>query len=310
MSDKMSVMEVVDALAAATKWSKRFSRQFLKQLTEVIVAGLERDGEVRVRGLGLFRTRRIEARTGRNPGTGEALFIPAHNKVQFTPEKSLRELVNRRYAHLKPKWLKDQPAAPAPQAAVPADVVPRTRRKALWPVWLLLFLLAMPLLWYLLRSGGFPGAPADNTMPLPAKTVPEAPAARVKAFAETSAEIVAPAASASAPIVAMTATPPVAKTHKVGAGETLWALSADFYREPLFWPLIYYHNRTLIADPDRIEIGQILHLQPLGGSSEHLTGNDSTLLGHSFEAVYQAYRGVGKQRAGSYLQVARQFDPE
>lgn len=160
MEDKMTAMEVVNALAAATAWSKTFSRQFLSELTDVIVAGLERDGEVRVRGLGLFRSKRVEERIGRNPRSGEALVIPAHYNVQFIPEKSLRELVNRRYAHLKPSWLKEK-STPEPQKPIPppvaAVVTKPSRRKSLSYIWLVLLLGAIPILWCLLHAAGWLG---------------------------------------------------------------------------------------------------------------------------------------------------------
>ncbi len=167
MQDNMTAMEVVNALTVATAWSKTFSRQFLSELIDVIVAGLERDGEVRVRGLGLFRSKRVEERIGRNPRTGEALVIPAHYNVQFTPEKSLRELVNRRNAHLKPSWIKEK-STPEPQKHIPppvAAVVTKSyRRKSLSGLWLVLLLGAIPILWCLLHAAGWlGGANEKNT---------------------------------------------------------------------------------------------------------------------------------------------------
>src|SRR5262245_7590236 len=48
-----------------------------------ILAGLRRDGDVTVPGLGRFQTKRRAARRGTNPNTGERINIPPKSVVTF-----------------------------------------------------------------------------------------------------------------------------------------------------------------------------------------------------------------------------------
>ena len=51
-------------------------------------------GRVELRGFGAFSTRSREARTGRNPRTGEAVPVPAKRVPYFKPGKEMRERLN------------------------------------------------------------------------------------------------------------------------------------------------------------------------------------------------------------------------
>ena len=48
---------------------------------------------VKIPGLGILRLRKMKARMGRNPQTGEAIKIPARKKVGFTVSKSFKDAV-------------------------------------------------------------------------------------------------------------------------------------------------------------------------------------------------------------------------
>jgi DNA-binding protein HU-beta len=43
--------------------------------------------------LGIFRKRKLKARMGRNPATGEQIKIPARTRLRFTPAKALKDYV-------------------------------------------------------------------------------------------------------------------------------------------------------------------------------------------------------------------------
>ena len=52
------------------------------------------DGELVLRELGSFRLRKIAARNGRNPMTGESVKIPKKTRVKFKAGKALQDAVN------------------------------------------------------------------------------------------------------------------------------------------------------------------------------------------------------------------------
>ena len=59
-----------------------------------ITARLAADGRVELRGFGAFSTRAREARTGRNPRTGEVVEVNAKRVPYFKPGKEMRARLN------------------------------------------------------------------------------------------------------------------------------------------------------------------------------------------------------------------------
>jgi len=63
---------------------------FFDEVSERLVEG----GRVELRGFGAFSTRQRQARTGRNPRTGETVELPAKRVPYFKPGKEIRERLN------------------------------------------------------------------------------------------------------------------------------------------------------------------------------------------------------------------------
>ncbi len=61
---------------------------------EEISAAMARGDRVELRGFGAFSVKRREARTGRNPATGESVEVAAKYMPVFKAGKALRELLN------------------------------------------------------------------------------------------------------------------------------------------------------------------------------------------------------------------------
>jgi integration host factor subunit beta len=59
-----------------------------------ITARLSEDGRVELRGFGAFSTRARDARTGRNPRTGEVVPVDAKRVPYFKPGKEMRHRLN------------------------------------------------------------------------------------------------------------------------------------------------------------------------------------------------------------------------
>lgn len=55
---------------------------------------LSKGGRVELRGFGAFTTRARDARTGRNPRTGETVAVAAKKVPFFKPGKEIRERLN------------------------------------------------------------------------------------------------------------------------------------------------------------------------------------------------------------------------
>lgn len=108
MNNKVTFQELVDAIAEQSGKSKQFTHDFIKDLASLIHESLEKDGNINIAGLGKFELKKMDEREGYNPQTEEKITIPAHNKIDFTPYKDLRELVNAPYSHMEPEVIEDE----------------------------------------------------------------------------------------------------------------------------------------------------------------------------------------------------------
>ena len=74
--------------------TKAAIEHLLATYTEVITEELNGGSEFEIPRIGKFAIRTRNARNGRNPSTGEAIFIPESTTVSFKVSKVLKEAVN------------------------------------------------------------------------------------------------------------------------------------------------------------------------------------------------------------------------
>jgi len=101
-NDKISSLELISALAEQTGTTKKVATAFMRQFSETVEEALLRDGIVKIKGFGTFKITWNESRSSINVNTGERYEIAGHNKITFTPDDEVSEIVNRPYAHLEP----------------------------------------------------------------------------------------------------------------------------------------------------------------------------------------------------------------
>jgi DNA-binding protein HU-beta len=89
----MTQTQVMGHLAEKIGISKKDAKLTLDELNTLVVRELKKEGSIRLGGLGIFRKRKLAARVGRNPATGEQIKIPARTRLRFTPAKALKESV-------------------------------------------------------------------------------------------------------------------------------------------------------------------------------------------------------------------------
>ena len=66
---------------------------FLSALVEQIINGLKTDASVRINGIGTFKRQPVAARKSVNVTTGEEMIIEGYNKIAFTPDATIKELL-------------------------------------------------------------------------------------------------------------------------------------------------------------------------------------------------------------------------
>jgi integration host factor subunit beta len=74
--------------------SVREVEKIVSTFFDEIVSRLQADGRVELRGFGAFSTRARDARTGRNPRTGETVSVEAKRVPYFKPGKEMRVRLN------------------------------------------------------------------------------------------------------------------------------------------------------------------------------------------------------------------------
>jgi DNA-binding protein HU-beta len=84
---------IFEQVAEGQNVSKKQAHELLAGMVETMTEHLKRGDRIRIGGLGTLEVRQREARTGRNPATGEAMQIAASKKVAFRPAKELKEAV-------------------------------------------------------------------------------------------------------------------------------------------------------------------------------------------------------------------------
>jgi DNA-binding protein HU-beta len=89
----MTQTQMTAHLADKIGISNKQAKSALDELSELVTHQLKKEGLLRLAGLSVFRKRKLKARMGRNPATGEQIKIPARTRLRFTPAKALKDSV-------------------------------------------------------------------------------------------------------------------------------------------------------------------------------------------------------------------------
>lgn len=104
---KIFMAELADMLAQKVGISKREAQQFLTDFVETIQDGVNNDKLVKIKGLGTFKVIDVDARESVNVNTGERVTIDSHQKLTFTPDAAMKELVNKPFSQFETVVLND-----------------------------------------------------------------------------------------------------------------------------------------------------------------------------------------------------------
>lgn len=98
MNNKINLSQLVELFAQASGMSRVASEQFVKSFFDMISQNVISDELVKVKGLGTFKLLRMEDRESVNVNTGERFIIEGHQKISFTPDAELKELINKPFS--------------------------------------------------------------------------------------------------------------------------------------------------------------------------------------------------------------------
>ena len=105
--DKLTINHIASVLVEKNGIAPKDAEQFVAAMFDVIQEGLENDKQVKVRGLGTFKIVDVEPRESVNVNTGERVLIKGHSKISFTPDASMKEMVNKPFSQFETVVLND-----------------------------------------------------------------------------------------------------------------------------------------------------------------------------------------------------------
>lgn len=301
MDKRLSLQDLATILAEATGRGREETERFLHELVALLTEQVAAGDAVRVKGLGTFKSVRVEPRESVNVNTGERFVIASHYKFSFLADKELRELVNRPFSLFETVELsagvafddlgegepEEKPADPADESAeeilpepatAPADSVapgvPRIHSVAystppsapVPPAWRpagWLRRLGVLFLALGVAVGAYYGGKQACMAEREAAATDPAPLLLPDSVPTAAAEDTTAAEKDTLPPAPPADVQPEAiDTIVIRPGDRLTTYALRYYGHKIFWVYIYDYNAADIADPNNIPIGTTLRLPP------------------------------------------------
>ena len=107
MENKLLMQDLSAGMSRRSGLGKRESEAFVRTFFAVISQYLQEDKIVKIKGMGTFKVVEVSGRDSVNVNTGERIHIKGHSKVTFTPDTTMRDIVNRPFADFETIILND-----------------------------------------------------------------------------------------------------------------------------------------------------------------------------------------------------------
>jgi integration host factor alpha subunit len=90
----MTKADLIEGLSNKLGMNKNEAEKVVNIMLDDIITALKAGERVNISGFGTFAVSMREARTGRNPKTGESIEISASRSAKFKPGKQLKDSLN------------------------------------------------------------------------------------------------------------------------------------------------------------------------------------------------------------------------
>jgi nucleoid DNA-binding protein len=104
---KLTIQEIAKILVEKNGLDQKAANRFATEMFAVVLERLQQGEQVKVKGLGTWKIIDVEARESVSVRTGERVVIDGHSKVSFTPDATMKELVNRPFSQFETVVLND-----------------------------------------------------------------------------------------------------------------------------------------------------------------------------------------------------------
>ncbi len=99
--ERKNLADLIEAIQTINPDSRENIEAFTKTFFNAIINGLHKDRFVKVKGLGTFKLIDVSSRESVDVNTGQRIEISGHSKITFTPDQSIKDAVNKPFAHLQ-----------------------------------------------------------------------------------------------------------------------------------------------------------------------------------------------------------------
>ena len=104
---KTAIQLITSALAKQHNLSAADAAAFVDAFFEIISSELKNGNQVKIKGLGTFKVQAVKPRESVNVNTGERVLIEGHDKISFTPDTVMKELVNKPFSQFETVVIND-----------------------------------------------------------------------------------------------------------------------------------------------------------------------------------------------------------
>lgn len=98
---KISLSDLAQRLAEKSGISLQEAELFIRKMFDVANEGLQSDKLVKMKWLGTFKVMAVKDRESVDVNTGERIIIEGRDKISFTPDNILKEIVNKPFAQFE-----------------------------------------------------------------------------------------------------------------------------------------------------------------------------------------------------------------
>ena len=104
---KTAIQLITSALAKQHNLSVADAAAFVDAFFDIISSELKNGNQVKIKGLGTFKVQAVKPRESVNVNTGERVLIEGHDKISFTPDTVMKELVNKPFSQFETVVIND-----------------------------------------------------------------------------------------------------------------------------------------------------------------------------------------------------------
>ena len=107
MNEKINLQDIVNLFSQKQGIGKKEADLIVRTMFDLIEEALKTENYVKIKGFGTFKLTEVDARESVNVNTGERFEIQGHSKISFTPDTTMKDLINKPFAHFETVILND-----------------------------------------------------------------------------------------------------------------------------------------------------------------------------------------------------------